>query len=158
MKRTLTCAAVVFLSVTGLSAENNPMIGNWKMNLAKSKFTPGPAPKSQSSTIEAAGDGIKNVTKGIAADGSIIDYGYTASSLDGKEYPLKGPGAPSGGDTISVTRVDAYTFESTIKKAGKVVQTNRVVYSKDGKLRTITAKGTGKNGQPTSLTTVWDRQ
>jgi len=46
---------------------------------------------------------------------------------------------------IAIKRVDAFTFESTIKKAG-------------GKLRTITAKGTDKNGQPMSLATVWERQ
>jgi hypothetical protein len=158
MKRVLTCAAVVVLTMTGLSAQSNPMIGNWKLNLAKSKFTPGPAPKSQSSTIEAAGDGIKNVTKGVAGDGSVINYGYTASTLDGKDYPLTGTATPSGGDMISVTRVDAYTFESTIKKAGKAVQTTRAVYSKDGKLRTLTAKGTDKTGKPTSTVAVWERQ
>ncbi len=158
MKRAFTCAAVVVLSMTGLLAQSNPMVGTWKLNVAKSKFTPGPAPKSQTATIEAAGDGIKNVTKGTAADGSAIAYGYTASSLDGKDYPITGPGAPGGGDTIAVKRIDAYTFESTIKKAGKVVQTIKVVYSKDGKSRTITGKGVDKSGQPTSLVAVYERQ
>jgi hypothetical protein len=158
MKHFLTCAAVALLSVTGLVAQSNPMIGNWKLNLAKSKFTPGPAPKSQSATIEAAGDGIKNVTKGVAADGGAIDYQYTATSLDGKDYPITGSAPPSGGDSIAVKRVDPYTFTSTIKKAGKPVQTNKVVYSKDGKLRTITIKGTGKDGQPTSTVAVYERQ
>jgi hypothetical protein len=158
MKRLLTCAAVAVLIVTGLVAQTNPMVGTWKLNQAKSKFTPGPAPQSQIATIEAAGDGIKNFTKGIAGDGSVIGYEYTASTLDGKEYPVTGPGAPSGGDTIAVKRVDPYTMESTMKKAGKVVQTNRVVYSKDGKLRTITTKGTSKSGQPTTSVAVYERQ
>lgn len=158
MKRALTCAAVVVLSMTGLLAQSNPMVGSWKLNVAKSKYTPGPAPKSQTATIEAAGDGIKNVTKGVAGDGSAIDYQYTASSLDGKDYPLTGAGTPGGGDTIAVKRIDAYTFESTIKKAGKVVLTSKVVYSKDGKLRTITAKGTDKSGQPMSSVAVHERQ
>jgi hypothetical protein len=158
MKRLLTCAAVALLSVTGLVAESNPMIGTWKLNPAKSKYTPGPAPKSQTATIEAAGDGIKNVTQGVAADGSAIAYEYTASTLDGKEYPITGSAPPSGADTIAVKRVDTYTFTSTMKKAGKVVQTNKVVYSKDGKLRTITTKGTNKTGQPTTSVAVYERQ
>ena len=158
MKRVLTCAAVVVLSMTGLLAQSNPMVGSWKLNVAKSKYTPGPAPKSQTATVEAAGDGIKNATKGIAADGSAIAYEYTARSLDGKDYPLMGTGTPGGGDTIAVKRIDANTFESTIKKAGKVVLTAKVVYSKDGKLRTITSKGTGKSGQPLSLVAVYERQ
>jgi hypothetical protein len=158
MKRALTCALVFVLGVTGLLAQSNPMVGSWKLNVAKSKYTSGPAPKSQAATIEAAGDGIKNVTKGIAGDGSAIAYEYTASSLDGKDYPITGPGTPGGDDTIAVKSIDAYTLESTIKKAGKVVQTIKVVYSKDGKLRTITAKGTDKSGQPTSLVAVYERQ
>jgi hypothetical protein len=158
MKHFLTCAAVALLSVTGLVAQSNPQIGTWKLNPAKSKYTPGPAPKSQTATVEAAGDGIKNVTKGVAADGSAIDYQYTATSLDGKDYPLTGSAPPSGGDTIAVKRVDTYTFTSTIKKAGKPVQTTSVVYSKDGKLRTITTKGTGKDGQPMSSVAVYERQ
>jgi hypothetical protein len=144
--------------VTGLVAQSNPQIGTWKLNPAKSKYTPGPAPKSQTATVEAAGDGIKNVTKGVAADGSAIDYGYTATSLDGKDYPLTGSAPPSGGDTIAVKRVDTYTFTSTIKKAGKPVQTTTVAYSKDGKLRTITTKGTTKSGQPMSSVAVYERQ
>ena len=158
MKRVLTCAAVAVLSVTGLAAQSNPMIGMWKLNLAKSRYSVGPAPKSQTATIEAAGDGIKNVTKGVAGDGSAIAYEYTASSLDGKDYPMTGSAPPGGGDTIAVKRIDANTFESTIKKAGKVVLTNTVVYSKDGKLRTITTKGTGKNGQPATNVAVFERQ
>jgi hypothetical protein len=158
MKRALTCAVVVALSMAGLSAQTNPMVGNWKLNLAKSKYTPGPAPKSQTATIEPAGDGIRNVTNGVAADGSAIAYEYTASSLDGKDYPMAGSAPPSGGDTIAVKRIDTYTFESSIKKAGKVVQTNKVVYSKDGRLRTITTKGTDKNGQVTSSVAVYERQ
>jgi hypothetical protein len=158
MKRMLTFAAAA-LSVAGLLAQSSPQIGTWKLNPAKSKYTPGPAPKAQTATIEAAGDGVKNTTKGITADGNPIDYGYTATSFDGKvDFPLHGAATPSGGDAIAIKRIDAYTFESSIKKAGTVVQTNRVVYSKDGKLRTITTKATGKNGQPASSVAVFERQ
>jgi hypothetical protein len=156
MKRALTCAVVAVLTAAGLSAQN-PMIGNWKMDPAKSKFNPGPAPKSQTATIEAAGNGIKNVTKGVAADGSAISYAYTATSLDGKEYPITGTG-PGGGDTIAIKRINANTYDSTITKSGKVVQTTHVVYSKDGKTRTITAKGTSPSGQATSNVSVYERQ
>jgi hypothetical protein len=154
MKRTLAFAAVAVLSVTGLLAETNPMIGTWKLNPAKSKFDPGPPPKSQVATVTAAGEGIKNVTKGVAADGTSIAYGYTATSLDGKEYPLTGSGTPSGGDTISLKRVDAVTFDATIKKAGKLVQTTHSVYAKDGKSRTLTIK----SAAGTTSVAVYDRQ
>jgi hypothetical protein len=133
------------------------MLGTWKMNLAKSKYTPGPAPQSQTSTIEAAGNGVKNVTKITTADGKETSYQYTATSLDGKEFPITGSG-PGGGHTIAIKRVNANTYDSTITKSGKVVQTSHVVYSKDGKTRTITAKGTSSSGQATTNISVYERQ
>jgi hypothetical protein len=35
--------------------QSNPLIGTWKLNLAKSKFSPGPPPKSQTLTFEGRG-------------------------------------------------------------------------------------------------------
>ena len=56
------------------------------------------------------------------------------------------------------SRVDTNTSISAAKKEGKVVQTTRTVVSKDGKVTTITVKGTNPQGQPTSATLVWDKQ
>src|ERR1700730_18345877 len=50
-------------------------------------------------------------------------------------------------NTLAVKRVDANTTSSTGKKAGKVIRTNRTVVSKDGKVRTVTAKGSNDQGQ-----------
>ena len=151
---TLLVAVVVNLSAQG---QSNPSIGTWKLNLAKSKYDPPRlAPKNQTLTIEAAGGGgVKTTNDGTAWDGSRIAYSYTAN-YDGKDYPIAGTGTPSGGNTIALKRVDANTFETTIKKAGKVVQTNRIVYA--GTLRTITTKGLGEIGQPTSNVSVYDKQ
>ena len=52
----LLVAALTF-TVVAWGADNN--VGTWKANLAKSKYSPGPAPKSQTLTIEAHEGGIK---------------------------------------------------------------------------------------------------
>jgi hypothetical protein len=44
------------------------------------------------------------------------------------------------------------------KKGGKVTTSGRTVYSKDGKLRTITTTGTNVQGQKVNNTAVWERQ
>ena len=59
---------------------------------------------------------------------------------------------------IATKRIDVNTFESTLKNAGKVVTTTRTVYSKDGKLKTITAQGTDEAGKATNTVAVYDRQ
>jgi hypothetical protein len=156
MNRILALAVVVILNVTGVLAQSNPSIGTWKLNLAKSTYSPGPAPRSQTSKIEAAGNGVKNTTEGIAANGSAISYTWTAN-YDGKDYPMTGT-TPNGADTNAIKRVNGNTFESTLKKGGKVVQTTRTSYSKDGKLRTQTSKGTNESGQPTSNVAVYGRR
>jgi hypothetical protein len=160
MKRLLVFA-VVALSLVGsglLLAQSNPQVGTWKLNLAKSKFSPaGATPKSVTLTIQAQGDGAKVSGDGVAVDGSPIAFRYP-TDYDGKDSAVSGAGFPNGADTIAVKRVNANTTTTTTKKAGKVVYTSRLVVSKDAKVMTITAKGTDAQGQPTSSTTVWDKQ
>ena len=162
MKRILVTVGSVVLAVlmSGvLLAQSDPLMGIWKMNTAKSKYNPGPAPQRiKHKTIEAQGNGVKASSEGTAADGSHIAWSYTAS-FDGKDNPISGTtGVLIGADTVAIKRINANTTENTFKKAGKVVLTGRDVVSKDGKVRTITAKETDPNGQPVSRTIVFDKQ
>jgi hypothetical protein len=160
LKRLSLFGTVVALSlvISGVVlAQSNPSVGTWKLNLAKSHYSPGPPPKSQTVVNEANGNGIKSTTTGTAADGSAVSYSYTVTYGD-KDYPETGTGTPNGADTIAIKRINANAFESTSKRAGNVVQTNRTVYSNEGKLRTITSKGTNQNGQPTNNVSVYDKQ
>ena len=50
----LALAAVVCVPAF---AQDNPLVGTWKLDVTKSKFDPGPAPKSLTRTVEAQGDG-----------------------------------------------------------------------------------------------------
>ena len=161
MKRIFGFGAVIILGLIApglLRAQANPFIGTWKMNSAKSKYSPGPAPQSQTTTIEAQGNGVKVSTDGTAADGSHIAWSFTAN-YDGKDNPVSGmTGALNGADTVSMKRINPNTTENTFKKAGKVVLSGRDVVSKDGKVRTITAKGTDASGRPVSRVIVYDKQ
>jgi len=157
MKRILVLVSFLGLVATGvLLAQENPFVGTWKLNVAKSKFTGTQAPKSETRTAVAEGDGLKVTYDGVAADGSPIAYSLT-TKLDGKDAPISGAG-PFGADAVAVTRVDANTTTSVAKKAGKTVLKTRTVVSKDGKVTTQTVKGTNEQGQPMSYTTVWDKQ
>ena len=161
MKRILVLATVVTLCLVGsglmLAQSTDPFVGTWKMNVAKSKFTGTPALQSETLTIEAQGNAEKVSVEGIAGDGSRIAYSYT-SNLDGKPALVSGSGVPNGADMYVVKRIDPNTRTVASMKAGKVVRTQRSVVSKDGKVLTLNNKGTGTDGQPTSTTTVWDKQ
>ncbi len=138
-------------------AQTDPLVGTWKLNLAKSKYTPGPPARSQTITYAAVPNGLKTTVEGVDGNGKSMSYGYTAY-FDGKDYPEPGVGQPNGMDTISIKRVDVNTTEYTGKKAGKVVQTARRVVSNGGKTLTITTTGTDEKGQKTQTVTVYDKQ
>jgi len=162
MKRILVVVAVVVvcLALSGLTPAQNsadPRVGTWKLNLAKSSFAGMPAPKSETRTVEAQGDGEKITFKGIAADGSPIAFNLTAK-LDGTPAPLVGTGVPGGADMSAPKRIDPYTLTSTTTKAGKVMMRDRFVVSKDGKVTTQTRKGTDAKGQPFTQVLIWDKQ
>ncbi len=137
-----------------LAQAADPLNGTWVLNLAKSKFDPGPAPKSQTRTYEVADGVVKMSAKGVNAEGKDMQINYTGS-YDGKDFPTTGnPDA----DTISLKRIDDSTGEATLKKAGKVVSTSTRVISKDGKVMTIKSKGTNAKGEKFQNTLVFDKQ
>jgi hypothetical protein len=136
-------------------AQNNPAIGTWKLNVEKSTYTPGPAPKSLTRTLEAKGDNVKYSFEGVSAEGTSVAYSFTVA-YDGKESAITGS-MPGGADTISIKRIDANTFETTLKKAGKVIGTAKSAISPDGKVTTVTAEGTNAEGQSTSSSAVYDK-
>src|SRR5262245_36012520 len=113
--------AVCLVALSPLSgfAQTDPFIGTWKLNLAKSKYSPVPPPKSQTITYEAVGQGVKYTAKGTDAEGKPINLQITFN-YDGKDYPITG--SPDF-DTVALKRIDANTVEITRKKAGKVVST-----------------------------------
>ena len=128
---TLVCAAAIPLLA------QNPIVGTWKLNVAKSKFNPGPAPKSMTRTVEAQGDKVKYAFEGVAADGSAISYTFTVS-YDGKDYPISGSPVPAGADTVAIKQLSPSSYHSVLKKAGKQVLTTTSEVSKDGKTTTLT--------------------
>jgi hypothetical protein len=146
--------SLVIGSTRTVSAQSDSSIGTWKLNVAKSKYVPGPAPKTNMVTMVAAGKGIKVTTKGTGADGKPTATGYTAN-YDGKDVPVTGG---DGYDTVSLKRIDANTVESTRKMAGKVVQTLKSVVSADGKTRTTTTTGTDDKGRKINNVAVFEKQ
>ncbi|MDA1095429.1 MAG: hypothetical protein O3A25_19530 [Acidobacteria bacterium] len=147
---------VAFASAVAVtvSAQTGSEIGTWKLNVAKSTFSPGPAPKSFTLVFAAAGQGVKLSAEGVEADGSKSAFTYTAN-YDGKDVPITGLAIV---DTVSVKRINATTVERTDKKGGKVVQTHTRVMSADGKSFTSTQKGTNAQGQAVNNVQVFEKQ
>jgi hypothetical protein len=78
-----------------------------------------------------------------------------APKYDGKDYPYTGS---SEVDTIAYTKIDANKLNWVTKKAGKIAGSGQSVVSRDGKTRTVTAKGKDAKGQDTARTSVFEKQ
>jgi hypothetical protein len=144
MKRRIgVFAALVIVLAAGtvLLAQSNPFVGTWKLNLASSKYNPGPAPQSQTRTWDASGMVMVN---GVGATGKPFSYGYSVKG-DGKDSPTMGA-IPNKADMISTKKIDANTYEATFTKGGKQVETTTFTVSNGGKTLTIDAKGTPDAG------------
>lgn len=130
-------------------------LGTWKLNLAKSTYNPGPAPKSSTGGTEAVPGGGMRVTNDSIDLAGKPTHTEIVTMFDGKEGELKGAAAPP---TRLYSRSDDRTYQYVMRVNGKVTTTNRVTISADGKTRTIVSTGTGTDGKPVNTTTVWDRQ
>jgi hypothetical protein len=135
-------------------AQSDPQVGVWKLNVAKSKYSPGPVPKSATTTIEAVGAGTKVVVDQTMADGTARHWEFTAN-YDGKDSPVTGnPDV----DTVARTRLNGTTVQTISKKAGKVVTTQTSAVSSDGKTRTVTTKGVNASGQQIHNVAIYEKQ
>jgi hypothetical protein len=147
----LSMASLLFMTATAMAAD--PVIGTWHINLAKSKFSPGPAPKSDVRTYTSGADGTTMTWKSTSASGK----GMTVTSTfrtDGKDYPVTG--TPNF-DTLTLKQVDPNTVDSVQKKGGKVIGESKRSVSKDGKELTLKSKGMGADGVPYDNVMVYDR-
>lgn len=156
--RTFTLLAIILavsvLMLGAIAQAADHQVGTWKLDVAKSKYSPGPPPKEGTLKVEAQADGLKFTIDSIDAEGKAIHI-ESSPKYDGKDYPLTGN---PNGDSISVKKIDNHTIETQTKKDGKLVMTIRSVVSKDGKTRTSTYTGKNAKGQDVNNTTVSIRQ
>jgi len=158
-KVAVSLAALLLLAGIGASsaarAADDPNTGTWRLNLAKSKFNPGPAPKTiKVETIKVENNTVTYNSERLDASGTTTLETYEAK-LDGTEAPVSGiPYA----DTISTKRIAANHHVSRFKKDGIVAMTLDIVISPDGMTRTVTYTGKNEKGQKVHTVLVFDKQ
>ena len=151
--------AITVLALAGTTAvysadKADPAVGTWELNVSKSKFSPGPAPKSLTRVYKETADGTSLAVTGVAADGSPVSMQSTFK-YDGKDYAFTG--AP-GWDTLAIKRVNGTTVKSTLKKGGKVVGSSTRSISEHGKVMTLTTKATDSKGVQHEDTQVFEKK
>jgi len=151
----ILAAAMLAVAVLATAQSTDPFVGTWRLNVAKSKYSPGPVPKSVTTTYEAAGQGYKISVKNEPASGPVQQYSYTTDPA-GKDVPVTGNNPNA--DMVAVKRIDTLTLETVNKKSGKVTTTQRSVVTADGKTRTVTTTGTDPQGQKLNNVAIFEKQ
>jgi hypothetical protein len=113
-----------------VAAEQDALLGSWQLDLAKSRYVPGPPPRSETRTYVRDRDGMRGTIRRLRDDGreEVIEY---RADFD-HEYPVMGTEAY---DTIRLKRIDARTAEAVLSHAGRVfgtalLENNTAVYRK----------------------------
>ena len=130
-------AALLVAAITTTLAQtpstNDLLIGTWRVDLAASRYSPGPPVRQETRIYTRDGDSIVGRIERVHGDGrqETIDYRAEAS------HPVPVYGA-RGYDVIRLIRVDAFTTEGTLSHAGRVFGHSRRTISPDGRSMTIT--------------------
>jgi hypothetical protein len=146
---------VLTLAVIPMAAQTEPIVGTWRLDVAKSTYKPGPAPKSTTIVVTTAGKVMKVTVDAVNADGSPLKWGFS-TVRDGKEE------APVTGnpmfETVTASRESANAGTNVYKRGGKVVMTTKIAITADGNSMTVTTAGTDLKGQAVNNVAQYTRQ
>jgi len=128
------------------------LLGNWVLDRGKSTFDPDTTLQNRSVEFAAKDGGVSFLQKTVQGNGNTVQIDFVAK-YDSKDVPISG----SQLDTVSLKRVNANTVERTGKVKGVVAETATMVVSGNGKILTITTKGS-LDGVDYSSTQVYEKQ
>jgi hypothetical protein len=151
--RTALLTVVLCLLGVAAYAADNPFMGSWKLNEAKSKFSPG-ATKNDTVVYSAEGDNMKVTTDGKDGSGKAVHSEWVGKT-DGKDYPVTGD---ASGTTRSYKVVNDRKMEMTTKQGDKMTNHGTIEVAKDGKTRTVELEGTAPDGKKMKTKAVYDKQ
>jgi hypothetical protein len=146
----LTIASVPLLQATDA---DDPIIGVWKLNLSRSKYIPGPPPKSETRTYREKDGQIFCTIQRTDVSGKALPPIEFSEKYDGREYPVKNSNV---GDALILQRINNYLSEATLKHAGMVVATTRRIITDNGKTLMLIYKEVSTE-HPVDNVIVYDR-
>jgi hypothetical protein len=153
MKKVISLILLAGVLFAGPAFAADPIVGTWKLNVAKSKFS-SDGELTAGTRVYTEANGLYTLDQKLTgADGK--DRSLRAQYRDGKDMK-QAAGGPA--DTTHATKIDANTWDFDLKKDGKVVGHVHRVVSADGKTLTVHNTGTMLSGATGEETLVFDRQ
>ena len=153
MKTMLSLLMLVTVLFAAPAFAADPIVGTWKLNVAKSKFSSGQEIKASTRVYAEANGAYTLDQKLTGADGKEISYRVQYSNGKDMKQDAGGPV-----DTTHAQKIDANTWDFDLKKDGKIVGHVHRVVSADGKTLTVHNTGMMISGVTGDQTLVFDKQ
>ena len=153
---TTLAAGIGFTSLAGtaIAGKLDSLLGDWDLNIAKSKFEPSPPMKKYTMKVIDAGSGHLLIKSDwIDADGTVGHVEYS-TAFDGRpisliDYPIA--------DTVTDTMVNPTTWKSIWTKHGKVVESELETIAPNGKVFREVDQGKDEKGRKYKNHLVFER-
>jgi len=152
--------AMLLVAVFGLASllwAADPIVGTWKVNLAKSKPAPGQQATVKEMTVvtREVGADLETTFDGISADGSPFSMKFTNPQQGGV---LKSGQAATEGTFVVITVIRPGEMYGTSVQNGKQVEVTHTVVSKDGKTMSRTSRAIDAQGKINESLMIFDKQ
>jgi hypothetical protein len=155
MTKAILVAGLLLFTVSPFArAQNQQLVGTWKVDIAKSKYEPGAAPKNETLRFEPVGDGFKVSLDGRNQQGPY--HSEATGKFDGADVPVMATPARQARFTYAFSRIDDRTWEIVIKVNGERRLLVRNVVSEDGK--TMRGISTVTNGGQVNQDVIYEKQ
>ena len=139
----LIASALILGSVASAADTQDPFVGTWLLNPAKSTCDPPPAPKSHTFRIaKVKGGAFHETIDFVKGDGSNGHIEFI-TARDGKFVRVTGTGYA---DSVSIKQEGPPSFSYVLKKAGKRIESGTFTVSQDGKTMQGALSGNSTKG------------
>ncbi len=136
-RRMIACLVLAWglWSSTARAQVHPAWLGEWRLDLARSTYDPGPAPYQRASyRIEPWRDGLRVVNDMVRVRGGVVHLEWTGR-FDGEDYPVQGV---EDFVTYAYRRVGDRAYDIVIKLDGRPTAVSRAVLAPDGSSITTT--------------------
>jgi hypothetical protein len=156
MKSATVVAGLLVFMVQFTVAQNQLFVGSWKVDVAKSRYQPGPAPKSEILRFEPVGEGFKVSLDGVNEQGPYHSEG--TGKFDGIDVPVVATPLRKASFTYAFSRIDDHAWDIVIKVNGERRILVHNVVSDDGTTMRGVSTAVTNQGQITSQVVIYEKQ
>jgi hypothetical protein len=156
MKSAALAAGLLLFMGQSAVAQNQLFTGSWKADIAKSRYQPGAAPRSEILRFEPVGDGFKLSLDGVNQQGRY--HSEATGKFDGVDVPVMATPARPASFTYAFTRIDDHTWDIVIKVNGERRISVHNVVSDDGKTMTSVSNAVTNQGKLASEIVLYEKQ